>query len=102
MVTASFLRLVTNPKVFVQVTPMQQAVAFVDALRGIQGVEVPALGSEWAIFSQLCVEKNLAANQVPDAWLASVVTQLGEHLVTFDRDFKMLLKRTQVTILPSS
>jgi len=41
----------------------------------------------------------LAANDVSDAWLATVVIQLGEHLVTFDADFKKLLRRTQVTVL---
>jgi len=31
--------------------------------------------------------------------LAAAVVQSGEHLVTFDSDFKNLLMRTQVTIL---
>jgi len=99
MVSASFLRLVTNPKVFVEVTPVQRAVDFIDALLTVDGVEVVALGSEWAIFSRLCTDKKLTANQIPDAWLASAVIQLGEHLVTFDRDFKRLLGRGQVTVL---
>jgi hypothetical protein len=48
---------------------------------------------------QLCIEKNLTANDVPDAWVAAAVIQLGEHLVTFDADFRKLLRRTQVTVL---
>jgi len=48
---------------------------------------------------QLCIEKKLAANDIPDAWLAAAVIQLSEHLVTFDTDFKKLLSRTQVTVL---
>jgi len=48
---------------------------------------------------QLCIEKKLTANDIPAAWLAAAVIQLGEHLVTFDTDFKKLLKRTQVTVL---
>jgi hypothetical protein len=48
---------------------------------------------------QLCIEKNLTANDVPDAWLAAAVIQFGEHLVTFDADFRKLLRRTQVTVL---
>lgn len=40
-------------------------------------------------------------NDVPDAWLAAAVTQLGEHLVTFDADFKKLLSQKQVTVLKS-
>ena len=48
---------------------------------------------------QLCIEKKLSANDIPDAWLAAIVIQLGEHLFTFDADFKKLLSRTQVTVL---
>ncbi|WP_186407537.1 hypothetical protein [Candidatus Accumulibacter aalborgensis] len=43
--------------------------------------------------------EQLSANDIPDAWLAAAVIQLGEHLVTFDADFKKLLGRTQVTVL---
>ena len=99
MVVASFLRLVTNAKIFIHPTPVENAVEFLDALFAIPGVETPYLGAEWPIMRQLCLEKNLAANDIPDAWLAAAVIQLGEHLVTFDSDFKKLLKRTQVTVL---
>jgi toxin-antitoxin system PIN domain toxin len=99
MVAASFLRLVTNAKIFIHPTPIENAVEFLDALFAVSGVETPNLGTEWPIMRQLCVEKKLAANDIPDAWLAAAVIQLGEHLVTFDTDFKKLLKRSQVTIL---
>lgn len=99
MVVASFLRLVTNPKIFVQPTPVADAMNFLDALLGVPGVDVPPLGAEWPIFRRLCLEKKLAANSIPDAWLAACVIQLGEHLVTFDTDFRKLLSRTQVTVL---
>ena len=98
-VVASFLRLVTNAKIFVHPTPIENAVEFVDALLGISGVEMPALGVEWPILRQLCLTKKLVANDIPDAWLAATVVQFGEHLVTFDSDFKKLLGRTQVTVL---
>lgn len=99
MVVASFLRLVTNSKIFVQPTPVEDAVGFLDALFGVPGVGTPSLGAEWPILRQLCIDKKLAANDIPDAWLAAAVVELGEHLVTFDTDFKKLLKRTQVTVL---
>ena len=99
MVVASFLRLVTNAKIFVHPTPVENAVEFLDALLASPGVEMPSLGGEWPIMRQLCVEKKLTANDIPGAWLAAAVIQLGEHLVTFDVDFKKLLRRTQVTVL---
>jgi len=101
MVVASFLRLVTNAKIFVHPTPVENAVEFLDALLAAPGVEMPALGAEWPIMRQLCVEKKLTANDIPDAWPAVAVIQLGEHLVTFDADFKKLLRRSQVTVLVS-
>lgn len=99
MVIASFLRLVTNPKIFIHPTPMEDAIGFVDALLAVPGVDMPTLGVEWPMLRQLCIAKKLAANDIPDAWLAAAVVQLGEHLITFDTDFRKLLSRTQVTIL---
>lgn len=102
MVAASFLRLVTNPRIFTRPTPMETAMAFLDALLAMPGVELPALGSEWPMLRQLCMEKKLAANDVPDAWLAAAVIHFGEHLVTFDADFKKLLRPRQLTVLDPS
>jgi toxin-antitoxin system PIN domain toxin len=99
MVIASFLRLVTNSRIFIHPTPVEDAMEFLDMLLGVPGVEMPPLGSEWPILRQLCLQKKLHANDIPDAWLVAAVIQLGEHLVTFDADFRKLLTRTQVTVL---
>lgn len=99
MVVAGFLRLVTNRKIFVQPTPVEDAIGFIDSLAATPGIESPSLGPEWPIFRRICMEQRLAANAIPDAWLAAAVIQLGEHLVTFDADFKKLVKRTQLTVL---
>lgn len=99
MVLASFLRLVTSPRIFVQATPVDQAVAFADALLAAPGVQLAALGPEWPRLRQLCLDKQLGGNDLPDAWLAAAVEQLGEHLVSFDRDFRKLLGRSRFTLL---
>lgn len=99
MVLASFLRLVTSPKVFQMATPIANAVAFVDALLASPGVQLAPLGPEWPILRQLCLDKQLVGNSLPDAWLAAAVSQVGEHLVSFDRDFRSLLTRGQFTLL---
>lgn len=99
MVPASFLRLVTSPKIFQNPTPIKDAVAFLDALLATPSVQLAALGPEWSKLRQLCLEKGVCGNDLPDAWLASAVVQLGEHLVTFDRGFRRLLKRSQYTLL---
>jgi toxin-antitoxin system PIN domain toxin len=99
MVLASFLRLVTSPKVFKQATPIENAVALVDALLASPGVLLAPLGPEWPKLRQLCLDKQLSGNDLPDAWLAAAVAQTSEHLVGFDRDFRKLLGRSQFTLL---
>lgn len=99
MVTASFLRLVTHPRIFSQPTPVAEAMHFVDVLLEAPSVRAPLLGDEWPVFRALCIDKGLTANDLPDAWLAAAVIQQGEHLVTFDRDFRRLLSRNQFTRL---
>jgi hypothetical protein len=73
--------------------------AFVDALLAVPGVDMPVLGSEWPVLRRLSLDKKLTANDIPDAWLAAAVIHLGEHLVTFDVDFRRLLGPSQVTLL---
>lgn len=99
MVVASFLRLVTNSKIFVMPTPIDAALNFVQAILNSPGVEMRELGGEWDLLHRLCVDNNLAANDIPHAWLAAAVSHQGEHLVTFDGDFKRLLTRAQFTRL---
>ncbi|MDE2462827.1 MAG: PIN domain-containing protein [Alphaproteobacteria bacterium] len=99
MVLASVLRLLTSAKIFVRPTPTADAVAFVDALLAFPGVELASLGPEWIRLRQLCLDKQLVGNDLPDAWLAAAVEQLGEHLVSFDRDFRKLLPRSRFTHL---
>jgi toxin-antitoxin system PIN domain toxin len=102
MVLASVLRLVTSPKIFVSPTPVADAVAFMDAILAMPGVQLASLGSEWPRLRQLCLDKQLTGNDLPDAWLASAVTQQAEHLVSFDRDFTKLLPRSSFTQLKAA
>jgi uncharacterized protein len=99
MVLASFLRLVTSPKIFQVPTPVDDAIGFVDALLAASGVHLAALGPEWPRLRQLCLDKQLTGNTLPDAWLAAATMHLGEHLVSFDRDFRKLLARSEFTLL---
>ena len=85
MVIASFLRLVTHPKIFVQPTPVSEAVRFVDALLAATGVERPELGAEWPVLRRLCAEQSLAANDIPDAWLAAAAIHQGETVAVSTR-----------------
>jgi len=99
MVLASFLRLVNSPKIFHLPTPIDEAVGFVDALLAVPGAQLAPLGPEWPRLRQLCLDKQLSGNDLPDAWLAAATLHLGEHLVSFDRDFRKLVGRSQFTLL---
>jgi len=99
MVIASFLRLVTHPKIFIHPTPVREALRFVDALLAAPGVERPELGAEWPVLRRLCADQALAGNDLPDAWLAAAAIHQGEQVTSFDADFKRLLPKAQFTLL---
>ena len=96
---ASFLRLVTHPKVFSMPTPTTQAVAFIDGVLASPGAVMLATQGEWPKLRALCLDKNLSANDLPDAWIAACVMQQQEVLVTFDRDFVRLLPPKRLQLL---
>ncbi|MDR0674480.1 MAG: VapC toxin family PIN domain ribonuclease, partial [Zoogloeaceae bacterium] len=62
LVLASFLRLATHPRIFVDPTPIDEALHFLDALLAMPGVSLTALGEEWPVLRQLCLDKALKAN----------------------------------------
>ncbi|MDR0781690.1 MAG: PIN domain-containing protein [Pseudomonadales bacterium] len=102
MVIASFLRLVTHPRIFAHPTPLAHALHFIDALLDAPGVQQATLGSEWHRLRQLCMDHALSANAIPDAWLAAAAIQQGEAVVSFDSDLKRLLPRGKFTHLTPS
>ena len=100
-VVASYLRLVTHPKIFVEPTPMVQALAFANAVLASPGVGWLHTGTEWGAMHRLCNDLALSGNDVPDAWIAATTLTHGEVLVTFDRDFVQLLPPDNLLLLPT-
>jgi uncharacterized protein len=99
MVVAGFLRLATHARVFREPAPPQAAVAYIDSLLAVPGVEIVELGREWPALRRLLRDHSASGNDVPDAWIAAAVQTLGERLATFDRGFVRLLGRTELTLL---
>jgi toxin-antitoxin system PIN domain toxin len=88
-VAASFLRLVTNPRVFVDPSPLEEAWAFVDALESRpRAVRVEVDAMTWGIFKHLSLVSRTTGNDVPDALLASLAMRHGATFVTNDRRFE--------------
>ncbi|MDO8813493.1 MAG: PIN domain-containing protein [Gallionella sp.] len=101
MVASGFLRLATHPKVFVEPTPLKAAQAFLRAVLDTPGVTMTILGEEWTLFEKLCAQHKLSGNAIPDAWIAAAALSYHLHLVTFDKDFRRLMKPSMVTVLPT-
>ncbi|MGH8237623.1 MAG: TA system VapC family ribonuclease toxin [Steroidobacteraceae bacterium] len=99
MVAAGFLRLVTNARVFPNPSPTKEALAFLDVLLAVPGVEMPESGREWPTLRRLCLDGKLAGNAIPDAWIAAAVKVMNGRLVTFDRGFTRLLGKGELMLL---
>ncbi len=99
MVLVGFLRIVTNRRVYPTPDSIENAVAFVESLLESPGVEIACPASEWPLLREKLLGHGLAGNLVADAWIASSVQSLGEHLVTFDSDFRRLLPARDLSLL---
>ncbi len=99
VVISGFLRIVTHPKIFNAPSTIVAATSHIDALLALPNVALLNAQATWSNFKQLCNDKSLTGNAIPDALIAATVTGANAHLVTFDRNFRKLLKRSQVTVL---
>lgn len=101
-VVAGFVRLVTNPRVFKTPTTPSEALVVIKKLLEYPSVRWVQKSAEWDSFEALVSDKNLAGNDIPDAWLASLAISLSEPFVTFDKGFRQLLPRSLLVLLPAS
>jgi len=83
-----FLRVVTNPRVFADPTPMDLALEFIDGFRdGAGAIHIAPGERHWTIFAELCTAIGARGNDVPDAYLAALSIESGSELITADRGF---------------
>ncbi|MCX6022875.1 MAG: type II toxin-antitoxin system VapC family toxin [Chloroflexi bacterium] len=88
LVLSEFLRVVTHPSVFKPPTPIQDALAFVEALRNPRNCVVLTPGPRhWEIFTRLCRDAGTRGNLVPDAYLAALAIETSSEWITMDGDF---------------
>lgn len=87
-VWASYVRLVTNRRVFPVPTPTSVAFTFMRAIQTAPSYRAIAPGERHLeIFERLCVEGQATGDLVPDAYLAALAIDQGATLATLDRDF---------------
>lgn len=88
LVLSSFLRLATNPRIFREPTPMDQALRFVDAMRASARLVMVRPGPRhFDLFVDLCRGPGVRGNLVPDAYFAALAIEAGARWATRDRDF---------------
>ncbi|MGV0743721.1 TA system VapC family ribonuclease toxin [Mycolicibacterium sp. XJ870] len=87
-VWASFLRLVTNRRIFTVPTPCDDAFSFIEAVNG-QPHHVPVAPGprHLALLHKLCDEADASGDLIPDAVLAAIALEHHCDVVTLDRDF---------------
>lgn len=88
VVLSGFLRIVTHPKVFVDPTPIGEALEFVRLVREAPASLPLAPGERhWRIFESLCRGTRARGNSLPDAWLAALAIEHRATWVTADHGF---------------
>jgi len=86
-VWVSFLRLTTNRRIFTVPASLDDAFAYVRAVRGQpHHVALAADARHVDVLEQVCRDAEAAGDLVPDAHLAALAIGHGAELVSFDRD----------------
>ena len=87
-VASSFVRIVTNRRIFDHPTPVADALAFIEVLRASPSVlRIEPGHAHWALFADICRVSRVAGDLVPDAWLAALAIENRATLITADRGF---------------
>lgn len=87
-VWASFLRLVTNRRIFDMPTTAADAFAFIEAVRLQPGYLPTEPGPRhWVLLQRLCEEADVLGDLVPDAVIGAIAVEHAAQVATLDRDF---------------
>ena len=84
----AFIRISTNPRVFVRPLSAAQAAAIVDEwFAGPQAMQVEPADGYWDLLKEQLATAQVSGPLVTDAALAALALQNGARLCTTDRDF---------------
>jgi toxin-antitoxin system PIN domain toxin len=88
LVAGAFLRIATNRRIFSVPTPVDQAFAYVRALRSQPSHVLLAPGGQHLeILQHLCDSADAAGDLIADAQLAAIAVEHAAEVVSLDRDF---------------
>jgi toxin-antitoxin system PIN domain toxin len=84
----SFVRIVTNPRIWDEPTTTEDAFEFIARLRRRSNAKLLTHGpASWDIFERLCLAARARGKLVADAYHAALAMEHGCELVTADGDF---------------
>jgi toxin-antitoxin system PIN domain toxin len=87
-VLASYLRIATHHRVYVEPTPLDVALDFCEAvITAPAAVRVRPGPDHWSLFSSLAREASARGNLVPGAYLAALAIEHSATWITTDRGF---------------
>ena len=87
-VLSAMVRITTNQRIYAQPSPLNEALAFSEALITAPNAVVVTPGpGHWRIFRSLCEVVKATGNLVQDAWLAALAIESGCEWFTDDRDY---------------
>ena len=88
LVLSSFLRIVTNPRIYNPPSTLGEAMAFIEPITANPNcVRISPGERHWDIFVNLCKAVNARGNQIPDAYLAAIAIESDCEWITNDRSF---------------
>jgi hypothetical protein len=81
-------RSVTNPRIFREPSPIEEAFVFCDSLISRPNCELVRPGPRhWSIFTRICVDADVRGSRVSDAWFAALAIESACTWITYDRDY---------------
>lgn len=88
LVLSSFIRIISNPRVFVAPTPLHHAIRVANELLARDNcVHIRPGPSHWSLFTGLCIAVNACGNLVTDAYLAALAIEHDCDWISTDSDF---------------
>jgi toxin-antitoxin system PIN domain toxin len=85
---ASFVRISTHPRIYVQPSSLSEALDFCEVLLAPEHCTIVRPGvRHWNIFTDLCRDARATGNLVQDAWFAALAIESGCEWISTDRDY---------------
>ncbi len=85
---ASFLRIITNRRIFKTPTPLPMALSFVETIRAAPAARPLNAGpNHWELLARLCQDTSAGGDDIPDAYLAALAIENDCEFISTDGGF---------------